>query len=66
MQITPRERLLRYAHLLQNTLFGLLEAETGPLSERARLLIAVLDLLPLSRQLSCARQPRAISSLAKK
>jgi hypothetical protein len=28
MQITPRERLLHYAELLQGTLFGLLEAET--------------------------------------
>jgi transposase len=55
MQITPRERLLRYAHLLQNTLFGLLEGETGPLWEKARLLIGVLEMVPLSRQLPCAR-----------
>lgn len=55
MQITPHERLLHYAHLLQGTLFGLLEAETGRLSEAARLLIAVLEMVPLSRQLPCAR-----------
>jgi len=55
MQITPRERLLHYAQLLQGTLFGLLEAETGPLSEATRLLIAVLEMVPLSRQLPCAR-----------
>lgn len=55
MQITPRERLLRYGHLLQDTLFGVLEAETGSLSERARLLIAVLAMIPLSRELPCPR-----------
>lgn len=55
MQITPRERLLRYADLLQGRLFGVLEAETGPLLDKARLLIAVLEMIPLSRQLPCAR-----------
>lgn len=55
MQITPRERLLHYAQLLQGTLFGILEAATGPLSVKARLLIAVLEMVPLSRQLPCAR-----------
>lgn len=55
MQSTPRERLLSYAHLLQGTLFGVVEAATGPMSEKARLLIAVLEMLPLSRQLPCAR-----------
>jgi Transposase DDE domain/Transposase domain (DUF772) len=55
MQVTPRERLLHYGHLLQGTFFGLLEAETGPLSEKARLLVAVLEMVALSRQLPCAR-----------
>lgn len=55
MQITPRERLMHYAHLLQGTLFTMLEAETGPLGEKARLLVAVLEMIPLSRQLPCAR-----------
>jgi hypothetical protein len=55
MQSTPRERILHYAYLLQGMLFGLLEAETGPLSERARLLTAVLEMVPLRRQLPCAR-----------
>ena len=45
MQITPRERLLHYADLLQGTLFGVLEAALGPLTERARLLIAVLEMV---------------------
>ncbi|MBV9085068.1 MAG: transposase [Acidobacteriaceae bacterium] len=55
MQITPRERLLRYGQWLQGTLFSLWEAETGALSDKAKLLIAVLEMLPLSRQLPCAR-----------
>jgi hypothetical protein len=55
MQITPRDRLLRYGQLLQDTLFGTLENVIGPLSERARLLVAVLEMIPLSQQLPCAR-----------
>ena len=55
MQITPHDRLMRYGQLLQETLFGVLEAATGTLGERARLLVAVLEMIPLSRQLPCAR-----------
>ena len=55
MQNTPRQRLLHYADLLQGTLFDVLTAETGRLSEKAQLLIAVLEMIPLSRQLPCAR-----------
>jgi hypothetical protein len=55
MRITPRDRLLHYGQLFQETLFGALEAVTGPLSEQARLLVAVLAMIPLSRQLPCAR-----------
>ena len=56
MQINPRERLQRYANLLQGTLFGELEGAIGPLSEKARLLIAVLEMIPLARQLPlCTR-----------
>jgi hypothetical protein len=56
MQLNPRERLMRYAHWLQGTLFTLVEQCTGgPLSEKTKLLAAVLDLLPLTRQLPCAR-----------
>lgn len=55
MQGTPRERLLRYAQLLQGSLFSVLEAQTGALSGKARLLVAILEMIPLSRQLPCAR-----------
>ena len=40
MQIIPRQRLLHFAHLLQDTLFGTLEPEVGPLAEKARLLVS--------------------------
>ena len=49
MQSTPRARLMQFAHFLQNTLFGAVEVETGVLSEKARLLLSVLALVPLSR-----------------
>ena len=55
MQINPRERLLQYANLLQGSLFGVLETAVGPLAEKARLLVAVLEMVPLARQLPCAR-----------
>lgn len=51
MQSNPRERLMRYGQLLQNTLFDTLESALGPLPESARLLIAVLEMVPLSRHL---------------
>ena len=44
MQVTLRERLMHYGQLLQGTLFGVLEEVTGPLTERARLLVAVLEM----------------------
>ena len=49
MQSTPRERLLQFSYVLQTVLFERLEFELGPLAEKARLLVAVLSLLPLSR-----------------
>jgi hypothetical protein len=55
MQNTPRERLLRYGQWLQGTLFSLLEAQAGPLWGKARLVVAVLEMVPLARQLPCAR-----------
>lgn len=55
MQITPCARLMHYAELLQGTLFAALETAVGCLSEKSRLLIAVLEMVPLARQLPCAR-----------
>jgi len=55
MQSTPRERLLQFAHVLQTVLFDRLEPELGPLSPKARLLVAVLDLIQLSRWVGSTR-----------
>ena len=55
MQSNPCARLMHYADLLQGTLFGRLEAEVGTLCEKGRLLIAVLEMVPLARQVPCAR-----------
>lgn len=55
MQSTPRERLLQFAQVLQTVLFDRLEPELGPLSEKARLLVAVRSMLPLSRYVATAR-----------
>jgi DDE family transposase/transposase-like protein DUF772 len=55
VQITPRERLLRYGALLQKTLFAVIEPELGPLGEAARLLIAVLEMAPPGKHLGPGR-----------
>ena len=55
MQNTPRERLLQFSHILQTVLFDRLEFELGPLAEKARLLVAVLGMLPLSRWIAPQR-----------
>lgn len=57
MQITPHERLLQWSHVLQGELFVRLEAVLGPLAGKARLLMAVLDMLQIGRW---ARPPRGL------
>ena len=55
MENTPRERLLQFAHALQSVLFEHLEPELGPLSAKARLLVAVISLVPLGRWVAGGR-----------
>ena len=55
MRSTLRQQLSHFEHLLQSELFGLVEAETGPLSETARRLIATLEMIPLERFIPSAR-----------
>ena len=54
-QITLRECLEQFGRILQDTLFKILAEEVGPLSAEAELLTAALKMVPLSRQLPCAR-----------
>jgi hypothetical protein len=49
MLLTLRQQLGRFSHLLQSELFPVLESQLGELSETARRLITILELIPLSR-----------------
>ncbi len=55
MQSTSRERLQQFAQVFQSSLFERLEIELGPLSQKARLLVAVFEMLPLSRLVASSR-----------
>jgi hypothetical protein len=49
MQLTLRQQITQFAHLLQTKLFPVVEEEVGELSETSKRLIAVLSLIPLAR-----------------
>jgi len=49
MKLALRQQLTQFAHLLQSSLFPLLEEEVGPLGERAKQLVATLEMIPLAR-----------------
>jgi hypothetical protein len=49
MLLTLRQQLSRFSHILQRELFPVLESELGELSGTGRLLVAVLELIPLAR-----------------
>ena len=54
-QLTSRELIVQYAHILQQDLFPKLEETVGPLSPQLRLLASVMPLLPLAKLLNCRR-----------
>lgn len=49
MQITPRQALLQFAHVLQQELFPHLEQTVGPLSPQMQLLASISSVLPIAR-----------------
>jgi hypothetical protein len=49
MQLTLRQQLTQFTHLLQTELFPFLEETTGGLSESSRRLVATLEMIPLAR-----------------
>jgi hypothetical protein len=49
MKLTLRQQLTQFAHVLQSSLFPALEEEVGPLGERAKQLVATLEMIPLAR-----------------
>lgn len=52
MQLTPRQVLMQFGHLLQTELFPHLETAVGPLTPQLELLSSVMALVPLDRLLS--------------
>jgi hypothetical protein len=55
MNVTPRNALLQFGHILQHVLFPAIERETGPLSKQLQLIASVVSLVPLERLLSARR-----------
>lgn len=55
MDLTPRNVLLQFGHIVQTVLFPAIESETGPLSKQLKLLASVVSLVPLERLLSARR-----------
>jgi Transposase DDE domain/Transposase domain (DUF772) len=55
MQLTPRQAILQFGHVLQQQLFPHLEAAVGCLSPQLKLLAAVISLVPLARWLAASR-----------
>lgn len=55
MNLTPRELVLQFGHVIQEHLFPRLELSVGPLSPQMELLVAVVSLVPLERLLHARR-----------
>lgn len=49
MKLTLRQQLTQFTHVLQNSLFPVLEESLGELDERAQRLVAILEMIPLGR-----------------
>ena len=55
MQLTPRQFVMQFAHVMQQDLFPHLDDRLGPLPPQLQLLAAVVSLVPLGRLLSAGR-----------
>jgi Transposase DDE domain/Transposase domain (DUF772) len=55
MNLTLRQQLSRFSHLLQSALFPVLEEELGEISDTNKRLIAALNLIPLARFIPSSR-----------
>jgi len=55
MQITLRQRLEQFSHLNQTRLFDFLEQQAGTLTDKTKLLVSALGMLPLSRLIAPTR-----------
>jgi len=57
MQITPRDVLLQFGHVLQQDLFPHLTTALGPLTPDLELVAAVVSMAPLARWIEARRAP---------
>ncbi len=55
MQLSPRQLVAQFAHLMQQELFPLLERVVGPLSKELELLSSMLALVPLEHFIATLR-----------
>ena len=55
MNLTLRQQLTQFAHVLQNQLFPAVEEAVGELDDTARRLVAVLEMIPLARFVPASR-----------
>jgi hypothetical protein len=55
MKLTLREQLVQFEYLLQTALFPAVKEATGKLDEKARQLVATLEMLPLARFVPSSR-----------
>ena len=55
MQLTSRQVVMQFAHMLQEELFPLLQSSVGPLNGQMQLLASVISLAPLGRMLGARR-----------
>ncbi len=55
MKLTLRQQLTQFSQVLQSTLFPVLEEELGELTASARRLVAILEMIPLSRFVPSSR-----------
>ena len=55
MQLTLRQQITQFAHVLQDQLFPALEEALGPLDDKAKRLVAILEMIPLARFLPASR-----------
>jgi hypothetical protein len=55
MQLTSRQVVMQFAHMLQEELFPLLQSFVGPLNGQMQLLASVISLAPLERMLGARR-----------
>lgn len=55
MKLTFRQQITQFGHVLSGQLFPVLEEELGGLEDRARALVATLELIPLARFVPSSR-----------